>query len=396
MQVSISTWSRFHLFDLAEQLFNQGSLYSICSTLPRSKAERDVIFANVDNSKLHTYSPLFMLEFALGRILGNTRLNELSAILTTKTYQDFVQNHLAKNIENIDAYIAISGSGYRGGKLMVDQGKIYFFDRGSTEITHQLAVMKTLHERLSLPCREVAKWLIDNETKEAELATAITVPSSFCKKTFVDKGLNPDKIHVIPYGVNLTEFFREPASKTSSKNQILFCGQFSIRKGAHLLVDYFRNYPCHGCRLSVVGSVNPNLYKLFGSTITANIDFHGVVPRKQVRRYMQESKALILPSYEEGLALVMPQALACGIPVIASVQSGATEYIRDGYNGFILEDITTQSIHSAMQRLYSMTVQEQEIMSLNCIASVKDIGGWELYGKRWMELLSNLAPSRKS
>jgi hypothetical protein len=52
MQVSISTWSRFHLFNLAEQLFIQDTLHSICSTLPRFKAEKDIVFSNVDKRKL--------------------------------------------------------------------------------------------------------------------------------------------------------------------------------------------------------------------------------------------------------------------------------------------------------------------------------------------------------
>ncbi|QPN59117.1 glycosyltransferase family 4 protein [Synechococcus sp. CBW1002] len=390
MKVTLSTWSRFHLFDLAAQMSSRGLLHSICTTLPRYIAKQDIIFSSVGIDKLFTYPYFFMPQVALDRALGQTLINEASAVLTTRTYQKYVAEHLAKNLDNIDAYIAISGSGFKGGKFMIDHGKAYCFDRGSTEITHQLNVMQMLHDQLRLPCRKVAGWLIENETKEASIATAITVPSSYCKQTFIDKGFSSAKIHVIPYGVNLTEFYRDQCLKSTSRNQLIFCGQFSIRKGAHVLVDYFGKSPYNGIRLSVVGSVNPNISKLFGDTSIANIDFHGVVPRSRVRFYMQQAKALILPSFEEGLALVMLQALACGVPIIASIQSGATEYIRDGYNGFILEDISTQAIDQAIRRLYSQTDEEEEAMSENCLASVNDIGGWDSYGQHWVDLINKI------
>jgi glycosyltransferase involved in cell wall biosynthesis len=390
MQACVSTWNRFHFFDLAEQLHNQGMLHSLFTTLPSYKAKKDIVFSHVPESKLYTYPPFFMLQTALNRILSDTKLNEKGAVLTTKTYQSFIKKYLMSHMDDIDAYIAISGSGFEGGQHMVEHGKIYCFDRGSTEITYQLAVVKHLHQSLSLPCRDVDRWLIDNETNEAQIATAITVPSNFCRQTYINKGFDAKKIHVIPYGVNLNEFYRETNLRPSSRNQLIFCGQFCIRKGAHLLVDYFKRNPYLDCTLSVVGSVNPNLSKHYESSSISNIEFHGVVPRAEVRRYMQDAKALILPSYEEGLALVMPQALACGIPVIASEQSGATEFIRDGFNGFILENISTKAIHNAIVRLFSLTGDEYDQMSLNCVASVKDLGGWKHYGNKWADLLNRI------
>jgi len=273
---------------------------------------------------------------------------------------------------------------------MVEQGKVYCFDRGSTEITHQLRVMQQLHHELSLPCRQVHPFLIENETREAQVATAITVPSQFCKRTFVDKGFSADKIHVINYGVSLNDFYPDSHAKESICKQLIFCGQFSIRKGAQVLIDYFRAKPYLSSHLKVVGSVNPNLKKLYSNLSIANIDFVGVVPRLQVHRFMKDSVALILPSFEEGLALVIPQALACGIPVIGSVQSGATEYVCDGYNGFILDEISTRGIDMAVRKLFSLSPDEYEQMSANCSASVRNLGGWDNYGQKWYSLLEKL------
>lgn len=390
MQVSISTWNRFHFYDLAQQLNRLESLHSLCSTLPRFKAEKDVIFNKVDKQKLQAYPYFFLLQILLSKVFTDSWLNEFAAIATTKTFQNYVKYYLARNIDSIDAYIGISGSGYKGGQYMVEQGKVYCFDRGSTEITHQLRLMKQLHCELSLPFRQVHPFLIENETNEAQVATAITVPSQFCKKTFIEKGFSPDKIHVINYGVNLNDFYPGSQVKEKIAKQLIFCGQFSIRKGAHVLIDYFRMKPYLSSHLKVVGSVNPNLKKHFSSLSIANIDFVGVVNRLQVRKFMNDSVALILPSFEEGLALVIPQALACGIPVIGSVQSGATEYVRDGYNGFILDEISTRSIDMAVRKLFALSPDEYDQMSANCLASVRKLGGWDDYGQKWYALLEKL------
>lgn len=390
MRVSISTWNRFHFYDLAQQLNRLDSLHSLCSTLPRFKAEKDVIFNSVDKQKLRTYPYFFLLQILLGKVFRDSWLNEFAAVNTTKTFQNYIKNYLARNIESIDAYIGISGSGYKGGQYMVEQGKVYCFDRGSTEITHQLRLMERLHSEMSLPFRQVHPFLIENETNEAQVATAITVPSQFCKKTFIEKGFSADKIHVINYGVDLTSFYPDSLVKETISKQLIFCGQFSIRKGAHVLIDYFRMKPYLSSRLKVVGSVNPNLKKLYSSLSIDNIDFVGVVNRLQVHRFMKDSAALVLPSFEEGLALVIPQALACGVPVIGSVQSGATEYVRDGYNGFILDDISTQSIDLAVRNLFALSPDEYEQMSANCLASVKNLGGWDDYGQKWYTLLEKL------
>ena len=390
MNVILSTWNRFHFFDLAEQLNCLNSLQYLCTTLPRYRAEKDIVFNVVDKEKLRTYPYFFVMQILLGKIFKNTWLTELAAVVSTKTYQNHVKKILADNIDLVDAYIGISGSGYKGGKYMVDQGKVYCFDRGSTEITYQLDVMNKLHRQLSLPCRKIDPYLIENEIREAQTATAIVAPSQFCKNTFISKGYNPEKIHVINYGVNLNNFYPDENPDVQSTKQLIFCGQFSIRKGAHILIDYFSHTPYLNSRLNVLGSVNPNLRALYDNRSIKNIDFLGIVPRLEVHRFMKDSRALILPSFEEGLALVIPQALACGIPVIASVQSGATEHILDGYNGFILDDITTKSIDLAIRRLFSLSPDDYEQMCSNCISSVASLGGWNQYGLEWHTLLSKL------
>ena len=147
-------------------------------------------------------------------------------------------------------------------------------------------------------------------------------------------------------------------------------GQFSIRKGV-ISSSITLRISLSNSRLKVVGSVNPDLMACYDHVSINNIDFYGTVPRVQVHKYMNDAQALILPSFEDGFGMVVPQALACGIPAIVSAQCGASDIIIDGYNGFILDDISTQSIDLAIRRLFSLTPEQFIKMSSNCILSVK-------------------------
>ena len=105
---------------------------------------------------------------------------------------------------------------------------------------------------------------------------------------------------------------------------------------------------------------------------------------------MNQAKALIFPSFIDGFGMVVTQALACGIPPIVSKECGACDIIIDGYNGFILDDISTKSIDVAVRKLFALSPDEYEQISANCLDSVRNLGGWDDYGQKWYSLLDKL------
>ena len=97
---------------------------------------------------------------------------------------------------------------------------------------------------------------------------------------------------------------------------------------------------------------------------------------------------MVLPSIEEGLAMVIGESLACGCPVIATENSGAGDFFTDGIEGFIIEarnvDILADRLNAIMQ-----DTQRRIKMSMAAVAKVDSIGGWDAYGDRWSKFLSN-------
>jgi glycosyltransferase involved in cell wall biosynthesis len=104
---------------------------------------------------------------------------------------------------------------------------------------------------------------------------------------------------------------------------------------------------------------------------------------------MSRSHVLALASVEEGLALVMGQAMACGCPVIATKATGAEDLFSDGVEGFIAADRDIDAITDRLQRLVDdPTLRAQ--MGAAALERVKNLGGWDEYGERWDALLHQL------
>jgi glycosyltransferase involved in cell wall biosynthesis len=104
---------------------------------------------------------------------------------------------------------------------------------------------------------------------------------------------------------------------------------------------------------------------------------------------MSRSHLLVLPSIEEGLALVQAQALACGCPVLASTATGSEDLFTDGVEGFI---VPVRDADALLQRMEQIAQDHalQQRMSEAGLRRVRELGGWDRYGDQWEQLLTSL------
>lgn len=117
------------------------------------------------------------------------------------------------------------------------------------------------------------------------------------------------------------------------QKRFLFIGRISKEKNIELLVDLFNKLP--DCTLTIIGTgaLENELKNKAGS----NIVFIGQVNNTQLRDYFRENNIFILPSIAEPWGLVVEEALYFGLPVIVSINCGASELIKDGVNGYVMD-----------------------------------------------------------
>jgi glycosyltransferase involved in cell wall biosynthesis len=223
-------------------------------------------------------------------------------------------------------------------------------------------------------------------------ADAITVPSQAAARSFVEMGVPPAKIHVIPYGVRL-ESFRQTAEPTAGEFNVLFAGSGSLRKGVPYLLQAFAAVRHPRKRLRIAGGLQQDLRSVLGRLPTAQVEFLGPVPKPKLIEYMNRSDVLVLPSIEEGFGLVVPEAMACGCPVICSANVGGADMVTDGVDGFIVPIRDPAALTDRMMRLADDPGLAQS-MRAAALSRVQRIGGWTQYGDQWEALLRGLLAAR--
>jgi glycosyltransferase involved in cell wall biosynthesis len=192
------------------------------------------------------------------------------------------------------------------------------------------------------PSDKKADFIADRlaQAKEIlETAGALISPSRFLAGMFVKEFPNL-KLEVIPHGMDYR--YLEPNRKHYSRKDeavLAYCGTLSPHKGIHLLLEAFLQLNPQNARLELYGSsfhetdYFNHLKKIAGKD--SRIKFRGAYTNTQVGEILAGIDVLVLPSLcYENYPLALHEALACGVPVIASDIGGMAEKVKDSVNGF--------------------------------------------------------------
>jgi glycosyltransferase involved in cell wall biosynthesis len=166
--------------------------------------------------------------------------------------------------------------------------------------------------------------LLEREEAEYQLADYLLCPSDFVAQTFVDAGFAPEKLLRHQYGFDEQQF--TAGSRVREPNQglrMLFVGGVAPRKGLHYALEAWLNSSAHTKgTFSIAGGFLAN-YQEKLAPMLAHPSIKLLGHRKDVHKVMQESDVLVLPSIEEGSALVTSEARGSGCVLLVSDASGA-------------------------------------------------------------------------
>ncbi len=383
MKVTQISIGRFHHFHLARQLEKHNLLEAIYTGYPRFKLNDE---KGIPVEKIKTY-PWLQAPFMMFELIGLEQFNWLAREWSwhaTETLDRFVARHIKEN----SILVALSGSGLRAGKVAQKKGGKYICDRGSSHIRFQNEVLKDEYARWRIPFREIDPRSIKKEEAEYEVADRITVPSEFVRKSFLSKGVPAEKIVKVVYGARLDRFNKK-GEPDKSKFIVLWVGGVSLRKGFMYLLDAFHQLRHPNKELRVVGPVSPEIKSLFNRGLLEGVKFLGAVSNVKLAEIYSCATVFVLPSLEEGLAMVQGEALACGCPIIGSTNSGAEDLITHGKEGFIVPIRSSEAILERLQQLIDDD-SLRETMSDAALKCVHQIGGWDSYGNNYVNLVKSL------
>lgn len=222
--------------------------------------------------------------------------------------------------------------------------------------------------------------------KECDLARFIVVNSEYSRDLLVRYGIDGQKIRVIPCAFDLPPSANctTPSFVSSFGSQrplrVLSVGQVSVRKGAHETIAAAAELQALPIEFRFVGAGMD-----FVAAISENVEIVGQVPRHEVAKHYQWADVLLFPTLSDGFGLVQLEALAHGVPVIAS--RNCAQVVTDNENGIILAQPNKQSIRSALCRLLD---DPRLLERLATAAYVPRRFSFDTVGQAWTDLFAGL------
>ena len=191
----------------------------------------------------------------------------------------------------------------------------------------------------------------DKALAEYENADAILVVSEYARQTFIAEGVAPQKLR--PFPVRVHERFRAGAASRDEDDgvfRIVYTGAISVVKGVPLLIDAFERLSLHNVELTLVGDSGTRGMRRFLERVTSRDPRIRIAPGDPLP-HLRRADVYVHPSYQDGFAYAVAEALACGLPVIVTEDTGARELVAEGVNGWVVPTGSVEAIHARLEQL---------------------------------------------
>ncbi|GIT89246.1 glycosyltransferase family 4 protein [Roseobacter sp. OBYS 0001] len=202
---------------------------------------------------------------------------------------------------------------------------------------------------------EPMHWRIDEKMARAQFVSCI---SHFCRAQgmmFADQA-HWSKLKIVHCGIDPKKYGQAPRSAFAKR--VIFVGRLDAVKGVPLLLDAAAALRARhpDARITIVGD-GPHREQLEAQVARLGlgemVKFLGYRSQDAVADLLAEADMLVLPSFAEGVPVVLMEAMAARLPVIASQVAGVGELVEDGVSGHVIPAGDTQTLIARMDRLLS-------------------------------------------
>jgi starch synthase len=247
-----------------------------------------------------------------------------------------------------------------------------FLDGGNSHPDNFWEILSEEHRRWNCPYPPVPKFYYERCRRMMEDVDYILSPSDFVSESFLVRGFMPEQIIPVVYPVDLTMFRSDfdsgwrmangsprrlnlvadgessaegsRVARASEERRpprpftIINTGSLSLRKGTPYLLEAFRmiRKQIPDARLLLTNAVSDSIKPILAKYSDLPIEWAPYLPPSQLAERLRSADLFILPSLEEGLVRTALEAMACGLPVILTPNTGTAQYVQDGVNGSVV------------------------------------------------------------
>ena len=194
------------------------------------------------------------------------------------------------------------------------------------------------------------KLIFKNLSKKVwENAKAVIANSNGLKDSAQQTNKNQE-IGVICNGVDTEKFHPNNNKLENKKIRLVYVGRLAPEKGNNYLIEAIAGLD--NIELTLIGSgPSENDLKALAKETKVNVNFTGRLEQEDVIKELQKSDIYVMASLKEGMSNSVLEAMACGLPIIATDAGGSVELIKD--NGFIIEKASSEAIANKLKKFSS-------------------------------------------
>lgn len=389
MKVVVSAGGRFHAINLAQQLYKKSCLQKLYS----------FSFTKTDNSKINgnfvkTINSCKFLDATFQKL-------RLSHFINTSVFNSFKDNLFdslvareIKKLEQIDIFTGWANYSLECISPAKKIGAKTIIESGSCHIKEQQILLSQEYEKWGIKFKPIYQATVNKMTEEYNQTDYIMTLSAFSYQSFIKHGINPKKIFKTPCGIDIDFFCTSPKLDQiipAKKFRVIFVGMISLRKGIPYLIEAWNklNLPENSTELILIGNIQKDMYQVLKKLdMKKNIKFFGSCSRDDLKKLYHESNVFVLPSVEDGFGMVIGEAMACGLPVICSKNTGANDIIQDNKHGFLVSAQDSEALAEKILWCYQNSELCKEMGNLGKY-KILDFS-WDNYGNNVFEIYQNI------
>lgn len=380
-RVTVSCGTKFHSDYTSFQLQQHGLLQQVITAHPKRRYLNRV---NLIKKSVTFFPPIFALSYILNRIFGSS--NKLSKWLdfNLPVLFDWLA---AKKLKNANVLLTWAWSGLSSIKQIKKQGGIALVEECGSCNKFQNELLEEEYKNLGLKFETpTPNFIIERQLEEAEIADYLLCPSQHVINSFVTNGIEKEKCILIPYGVNLGIF--KPLWLKKEEFTLICVGTIGVRKGYLYL---FRALEIISKEIPVkciiIGRTENQFQPYFDKHKHLFTHYEHIAHHELVKYYNQAS-LFVFPSLDEGMALVQLEAMACGLPIICTTNSGGDSAVTDWVEGCVVPTRSAEAIAEKVILLYKNPELLKE-MSINAHLKAQEFT-WDRYGEKLATFIKSL------
>lgn len=200
-------------------------------------------------------------------------------------------------------------------------------------------------------------------------------PSQFMADKMVEWGEPAPKMRVIPNPVDLM-----PEAATADGDYILSAGRLSVEKGIESLLRAAARIPQVQIRIAGIGPLEQSLIYLAKQLQLNNVEFLGYVRKAEMYPLRARARAMVMPNIGyENASLTALEAMAHGVPLVASRIGGLPEQAIPGKTGFLVEPGDVEALAGALQQVWEMPIEGRRALGEHARRIVQEKHTWGVH-----------------